>query len=104
MGSYMYGIHVLSLYIGFDKSPHVPAVHMLKGKRGDILRVPGVMYRRCRTTLPFKYAICTIMYVSKSTHTKGLLRPMCKQATLCTRIYHYPVVVLEESPICQVVT
>ena len=35
----------------FDKSIDAPAVHMLKGKRGDILRLPGVMYLDFRTNL-----------------------------------------------------
>ena len=34
-----------------DKSIDAAAMHMLKGKRGDILRLPGVMYLDCRTNL-----------------------------------------------------
>ena len=49
----------------FDKSIDAEAVHMLKGKKGDILRLPSVMYLDCHTNLAFKYVICTIMYVSK---------------------------------------
>ena len=39
------------LYMDFYKSIDAEAVHMLKGKQGDILRLPGVMYFDCRTNL-----------------------------------------------------
>ena len=35
----------------FNDSIDSSAVHMLKGKRGDILRLPGVMDLDCRTNL-----------------------------------------------------
>ena len=35
----------------FDNSINATAVHMLKGKRGEVLRLPGVMYLDCRTNL-----------------------------------------------------
>ena len=35
----------------FDKSMDMAAVHMLKGKQGDILRLPSIMYLDCRTNL-----------------------------------------------------
>ena len=35
----------------FDKSINATAVHLLKGKWGDILRLPGVRYLDCRTNL-----------------------------------------------------
>ena len=35
----------------FDKSIDAAAVHLLKGKQGDISRLPGVMYLDCRTNL-----------------------------------------------------
>ena len=34
-----------------DNSVDAAAVHMLKGKRGDILRLPGVAYLDCHTNL-----------------------------------------------------
>ena len=33
----------------FDNSINATVVHMLKGKRGEVLRLPGVMYLDCRT-------------------------------------------------------
>ena len=42
------------LYLDFDKSIDVAAVHMLKGKQGDILRLPGVMYLDCSTNLALR--------------------------------------------------
>ena len=35
----------------FDKSKDAAAVHTLKGKQGDSLRLPGVMYLDCYTNL-----------------------------------------------------
>ena len=35
----------------FDKSIDAAAVHMSKGKQGDILRLPAVMILDCRTNL-----------------------------------------------------
>ena len=35
----------------FDKRIDAAAVHILKGKQGDILRLPGVAYLDCRTNL-----------------------------------------------------
>ena len=35
----------------FDKIIDAAGLHILKGKQGDILRLPGVMYLDCRTNL-----------------------------------------------------
>ena len=35
----------------FGGSINTPAVYLLKGKQGDILRLPGVMYIDCPTNL-----------------------------------------------------
>ena len=37
--------------MGFDKSIDAAAMHLLKGKRGDILQLPSVMYLDRRTNL-----------------------------------------------------
>ena len=74
----------------FNKSVDATAVHLLKRKQGDILRLPGVMYLDCHTNLALqvRYTICTIMYVSKPINKFKIARV---RSNHCSKSSHHAI-------------
>ena len=59
----------------FDKSIDTAAVYLLKGKQGDILRLPGVMYLDCHTNLALQ--VCDLYnHLLHITWSSSRIEPM----------------------------